>query len=804
MRLIINMNNEYVLLNKVLDASSNTIWDELKKIRESSEVEKKVIRRRWIWELIQNASDCTPKDRKIDINIEYYNNQIVFSHNGLPFCYKNLLDLITQISSKQSLEEKKTGKFGTGFMSTHLLSEIVQIKGSFIQEDGKYTKLDFKVDRSGETYSDIKKKTKIMLEKLSTISQHKEELEEKSNDTKFIYSIDDENIKQAVNEGIADLEKTIPYVLTFNENIKSITYNKQCYMKKSENKLKKNSKFKIVCIASPEREEKLLILNGNRVTIGCNIEISDKKLYFSTFPDTMPKIFCDFPLLGTEDFRFPIVVNSNLFDVERDRNAIRDSNTLNMELIKEAISMYKELIYYCTKNKKVKDEFNICIIKPSSKSVIQEYSYKAIKEYIDTSRIIPVDNCGKIEKLAFKNDNNKVAIGLPKTKEITYKSLLWDILSDFRLALIPTKDSYLGWSVVFGENMDFSWINDTFKNLNIDNLATYLKDETSYTNWLNDFYSLWIKDAGIETVLESVLVPNQNNEFIQFNDIYLDENIDNELKEILTSLGGKIKEQLLNKDIVAFNDYFNNQSSKVKTNAICANEIDSKVSQLLTKETIDNIERTENTQKIFNRLINWFLANQEKSKEWFENLYSKQMMLSSPEENLKRYKIAEKIEENNIKYEELDELINNRDKVMEVINNSELSSEDIIKQLKHVVTSTEEMKRYVENLLHRSIENIFNYLSKLKDYTLPATLEDWISEKFSDTVFPAKYKGEDIRIIIRPSDYQKIIFYHDEELEALDDYAYQLWTDDGENQKMITLGDLLKTTGISKIPLTKL
>ena len=49
-----------------------------------------------------------------------------------------------------------------------------------------------------------------MLEKLSTISQHKEELEEKSNDTKFIYSIDDENIKQAVNEGIADLEKTIP------------------------------------------------------------------------------------------------------------------------------------------------------------------------------------------------------------------------------------------------------------------------------------------------------------------------------------------------------------------------------------------------------------------------------------------------------------------------------------------------------------------------------------------------------------------------------------------------------------------
>ncbi|WP_171779090.1 sacsin N-terminal ATP-binding-like domain-containing protein [Priestia megaterium] len=163
--MIIAVSNKGVLLNKVLDASSNTIWDELKKIRESSELEKKTIRRRWIWELIQNASDCTPKDKKIDIEVDYSNKQIVFSHNGLPFSYENLLDLITQISSKQSSEEKKTGKFGTGFMSTHLLSDIVQIQGSFIQ-DNKYKKLEFAVDRSGDNYIDIKNKTKIMLEQL--------------------------------------------------------------------------------------------------------------------------------------------------------------------------------------------------------------------------------------------------------------------------------------------------------------------------------------------------------------------------------------------------------------------------------------------------------------------------------------------------------------------------------------------------------------------------------------------------------------------------------------------------------------
>src|SRR5699024_751228 len=268
--------------------------------------------------------------------------------------------------------------------------------------------------------------------------------------------------------------------------------------------------------------------------------------------------------------------------------------------------------------------------------------------------------------------------------------------------------------------------------------------------------------------------------------------------QILVLLGGKIKEQLLNREITSFENYFEEHPNKIKTNKTCSNQIDIKIAQLLSKETIDREERKESTQKIFNRLTNWFISNPEKSKEWFGNLYSKRMMLSSAEENLRRYKIAEKIEENNIEYEELNEIIDNRDKVMEIINDSELSREDIIDQLKHVVTSTEEMKRYVKGLLNRSTENIFKYLSSLKDYTLPATLEEWKKEKYSDTVFPAKYKGDDIRIIIRPSDYQKIIFYYDEELEALDDYAYQLWTDNGKKQEMVTLGDLLKTTGISK------
>src|SRR5699024_9239155 len=304
-RMVMAMSNEVILLNKILDASANTIWDELKKIRESSDLEKKIIRRRWIWELIQNASDCTHKGGKIDIKIEYNNKKIKFSYNVVTFSYENLLDLITQISSKKSYEDKKIGKFGTGFMSTHLLSEIVQIESSFIAHCGKYKKLRFTIDRSGVEYKDIRKKTELMLQQLKFISTNSDELKEKYEETKFIYLIDD-HVVEAVREGISDLEETIPYILSFNNHINSISYNGKYYEKEKEITSSKNSKIKFICISSHESKKKLLLLNENGIIIGCRIECYDDRISFLEIPDTLPKIFCNFPLVGTKGFSFTI------------------------------------------------------------------------------------------------------------------------------------------------------------------------------------------------------------------------------------------------------------------------------------------------------------------------------------------------------------------------------------------------------------------------------------------------------------------------------------------------------------------
>lgn len=51
----------------------------------------------------------------------------------MPFTADNIRFLIEQISTKSrnrsESKSKTTGKFGTGFLTTHLLSEIVTVKG---------------------------------------------------------------------------------------------------------------------------------------------------------------------------------------------------------------------------------------------------------------------------------------------------------------------------------------------------------------------------------------------------------------------------------------------------------------------------------------------------------------------------------------------------------------------------------------------------------------------------------------------------------------------------------------------------
>ena len=61
--------------------------------------------------------------------------------------------------------------------------------------------------------------------------------------------------------------------------------------------------------------------------------------------------------------------------------------------------------------------------------------------------------------------------------------------------------------------------------------------------------------------------------------------------------------------------------------------------------------------------------------------------------------------------------------------------------------------------------------------------------------------GNPISIVFRPAYDSQVIIYYGSELDILDYEHSELWVDDGQEVKQISLGRILKTTGIRKFPI---
>lgn len=118
--------------------------------------------------------------------------------------------MIVQGSTK-SEQENKTGRFGTGFISTYILSEKVQIEG--VLNDN--TKFDFVLDREAENEEEFLEKQEKCIEKFQQSLTNIEPSSTNKRETIFTYPLK-ENKKRIAESGLGKIEKYLPFVLAFN------------------------------------------------------------------------------------------------------------------------------------------------------------------------------------------------------------------------------------------------------------------------------------------------------------------------------------------------------------------------------------------------------------------------------------------------------------------------------------------------------------------------------------------------------------------------------------------------------------
>ncbi|MDE5772648.1 MAG: ATP-binding protein, partial [Ruminococcus sp.] len=187
---------------------------------------------RWIWELIQNAKDCTNSTGKIDIEINFDSTGRIleFKHNGKLFSTKNIVHLIEQVSTKErTRNSESTGKFGTGFLTTNLLSPVVIISGFLHDEDDEdntdIAEFRVRMDRSGKSIEELKESIRNSCSQLET-DTHTIGYNIKKTDmnTVFTYMLDNSGI-DATRNGLENFLLTAPYVFAFVPELNKITIN---------------------------------------------------------------------------------------------------------------------------------------------------------------------------------------------------------------------------------------------------------------------------------------------------------------------------------------------------------------------------------------------------------------------------------------------------------------------------------------------------------------------------------------------------------------------------------------------------
>jgi hypothetical protein len=109
-------------------------------------------------------------------------------------------------------------------------------------------------------------------------------------------------------------------------------------------------------------------------------------------------------------------------------------------------------------------------------------------------------------------------------------------------------------------------------------------------------------------------------------------------------------------------------------------------------------------------------------------------------------------------------------------------------------------KNYIKSLIPRAVDNVLKHLRTLSEYDCTSAYV--ISESIIGGITK---NGNDIKVVARPSDNDKIRLYYSSEFDVLEYVDAELWYEDGDTPpKQFTLGQLLKMKRINKIPIKQI
>lgn len=566
-------------LNKI---TSKSILEKLMNIRQKIDVG--FIARRLIWELIQNAKDnvalCNSQGEKVDVTIELAEDQFVFSHNKGFFNNEHIRGLIRKYSSSDKERDtetlgqryKTTGRFGTGFMTTHLLSEKVKVESFYKNEDQTFNSFSFFLDRTGKTEAKIIdginnafNEAERSINSSNPINATKDQFK-----TSFIYPLTEPKYKLAsiaieeAKNGIAYTLINVPEVSTVTfveEIIGAITYQIQ-YV---ETLSGESCEFEIYNLIVDQKPSKHFYLSSKNkdVRIILPIGVHEGQYYSEELNSSIPRLHLDFPMIGTEGLSFPFIINSPLFEPTEPRDGVsliddedNEISQMNCGQVLNAVGMYKAFLSYISTVENWHDLYNLARIKYPQKYpwIDSAWFHEKVVESIRTKLLYsPIVDVVSGDRVSIWNIDNEAQVYFPYSEIPEIRKKVWELAKELFPAFIPIEEHIDYWNeIIWPDCFKFSISNlsEEIQNcVNVSQLGlTINNDDDEALDFLNRYYSLLnLEGIHIKGILadEFKVIPNQNGIFTRKSELCVDKGIDEELKHVCSIITKDPKEYLI-------------------------------------------------------------------------------------------------------------------------------------------------------------------------------------------------------------------------------------------------------------------
>lgn len=525
---------------------------------------------RWIWELLQNARDASlDSGQPLVADVERTASEVIFRHNGRRFTDDEVAHLIYHGSTKAE-DQNTIGQYGSGFLTTHLLSPDIDVSGQC--SDGRY--FEFRISRKvgsvqelSDSMNHVWECYKQSLAPSSGVQTHT---------TEFRYGILPD-AADAVDNGLAMLERCAPLIMVFNPEFDRIELRMDgrilCFIRKSETVVPAMGLSEIVVEkrANENRHDLRYAVARNETTsVAVPVTLAGGGRRGINPIAHIPRLFLGFPLVGTEDFSFPAIVNDFDFAPNDGRSGVylglsdNSDNHRNQSAIERACELLAGLLEHAA-NQGWENTHLLANV-PAVRE--REWLNRAWlrdtlgSQFVDVIRRTPAVITGEGDAKSPREAN------LPYARTADGVVALWDLLNEWRggIGVLPKRSEVVGWW-----NVVESWANvrNTEGKLpdeaidgrklaqrieestrhngdfgTLEDLQTFLTNDVKVTEWLNRLYIFLFEDEHSQVVRDSYIIPDQDGLLDKLPNLFRDRLISAELKDVANLLDRNVRREL--------------------------------------------------------------------------------------------------------------------------------------------------------------------------------------------------------------------------------------------------------------------